>query len=123
MCIRDRFNYNGGMNQQYRLLPYDGTYYQLEPVHAPGKVLAKSGTNDRGFSILSLETAMSGAANQLFRFEEVSPGNGYAIICKDGNLSLDVMDYSHQKLADIIPVSYTHLDVYKRQGLYAVGMH
>lgn len=96
------FNYNGGMNQQYRLLPYDGTYYQLEPVHAPGKVLAKSGTNDRGFSILSLETAMSGAANQLFRFEEVSPGNGYAIICKDGNLSLDVMDYSHQKLADII---------------------
>ena len=45
---------------------------------------------------------MSGAANQLFRFEEVSPGNGYAIICKDGNLSLDVMDYSHQKLADII---------------------
>ena len=97
-----QFNYNGGMNQQYRLLPYDGTYYQLEPVHAPGKVLAKSGTNDRGFSILSLETAMSGAANQLFRFEEVSPGNGYAIICKDGNLSLDVMDYSHQKLADII---------------------
>ena len=72
-----QFNYNGGMNQQYRLLPYDGTYYQLEPVHAPGKVLAKSGTNDRGFSILSLETAMSGAANQLFRFEEVSPGNGY----------------------------------------------
>ncbi len=68
-----QFNYNGGMNQQYRLLPYDGTYYQLEPVHAPGKVLAKSGTNDRGFSILSLETAMSGAANQLFRFEEVSP--------------------------------------------------
>ena len=58
-----QFNYNGGMNQQYRLLPYDGTYYQLEPVHAPGKVLAKSGTNDRGFSILSLETAMSGAAN------------------------------------------------------------
>jgi len=97
-----QFNYNGGMNQQYRLLPYDGTYYQLEPVHAPGKVLAKSGTNDRGFSILSLEAAMSGAANQLFRFEEVSPGNGYAIICKDGNLSLDVMDYSHQKLADII---------------------
>lgn len=97
-----QFNYNGGMNQQYRLLPYDGTYYQLEPVHAPGKVLAKSGTNDRGFSILSLETAMPGAANQLFRFEEVSPGNGYAIICKDGNLSLDVMDYSHQKLADII---------------------
>ena len=45
---------------------------------------------------------MPGAANQLFRFEEVSPGNGYAIICKDGNLSLDVMDYSHQKLADII---------------------
>ena len=44
-----QFNYNGGMNQQYRLLPYDGTYYQLEPVHAPGKVLAKSGTNDRGF--------------------------------------------------------------------------
>ena len=42
-----QFNYNGGMNQQYRLLPYDGTYYQLEPVHAPGKVLAKSGTNDR----------------------------------------------------------------------------
>lgn len=72
-----QFNYNGGMNQQYCLLPYDGTYYQLEPVHAPGKVLAKSGTNDRGFSILSLETAMSGAANQLFRFEEVSPGNGY----------------------------------------------
>lgn len=72
-----QFHYNGGMNQQYRLLPYDGTYYQLEPVHAPGKVLAKSGTNDRGFSILSLETAMSGAANQLFRFEEVSPGNGY----------------------------------------------
>ena len=72
-----QFNYNGGMNQQYRLLPYDGTYYQLEPIHAPGKVLAKSGTNDRGFSILSLETAMSGAANQLFRFEEVSPGNGY----------------------------------------------
>lgn len=72
-----QFNYNGGMNQQYRLLPYDGTYYQLEPVHAPGKVLAKSGTNDRGFSILSLETAMPGAANQLFRFEEVSPGNGY----------------------------------------------
>ena len=36
-----QFNYNGGMNQQYRLLPYDGTYYQLEPVHAPGKVLAK----------------------------------------------------------------------------------
>lgn len=97
-----QFHYNGGMNQQYRLLPYDGTYYQLEPVHAPGKVLAKSGTNDRGFSILSLETAMPGAANQLFRFEEVSPGNGYAIICKDGNLSLDVMDYSHQKLADII---------------------
>lgn len=97
-----QFNYNGGMNQQYRLLPYDGTYYQLEPVHAPGKVLAKSGTNDRGFSILSLEASMSGAANQLFRFEEVSPGNGYAIICKDGNLSLDVMDYSHQKLADII---------------------
>lgn len=97
-----QFNYNGGMNQQYRLLPYDGTYYQLELVHAPGKVLAKSGTNDRGFSILSLETAMPGAANQLFRFEEVSPGNGYAIICKDGNLSLDVMDYSHQKLADII---------------------
>ena len=97
-----QFNYNGGMNQQYCLLPYDGTYYQLEPVHAPGKVLAKSGTNDRGFSILSLEAAMSGAANQLFRFEEVSPGNGYAIICKDGNLSLDVMDYSHQKLADII---------------------
>ena len=32
----------------------------------------------------------------------MSPGNGYAIICKDGNLSLDVMDYSHQKLADII---------------------
>lgn len=59
-----QFNYNGGMNQQYRLLPYDGTYYQLEPVHAPG--------------------------------------NGYGIICKDGNLSLDVMDYSHQKLADII---------------------
>lgn len=58
-----QFNYNGGMNQQYRLLPYDGTYYQLEPVHAPGKVLAKSGTNDRGFSILSLETAMWGAAN------------------------------------------------------------
>ena len=97
-----QFNYNGGMNQQYRLLPYDGTYYQLEPVHAPGKVLAKSGTNDRGFSILSLETAMSGAANQLFRFEEVSPGNGYAIICKDGNLSLDVMDYSYTKGADII---------------------
>lgn len=97
-----QFNYNGGMNQQYRLLPYDGTYYQLEPVHAPGKVLAKSGTNDRGFSILSLETAMSGAANQLFRFEEVSPGNGYAIICKDGNLSLDVMDYSYAKGADII---------------------
>lgn len=97
-----QFNYNGGMNQQYRLLPYDGTYYQLEPVHAPGKVLAKSGTNDRGFSILSLETATPGAANQLFRFEEVAPGNGYAIICKDGNLSLDVMDYSHQKLADII---------------------
>lgn len=72
-----QFNYNGGVNQQYRLLPYDGTYYQLEPVHAPGKVLAKSGTNDRGFSILSLETAMPGAANQLFRFEEVSPGNGY----------------------------------------------
>lgn len=72
-----QFHYNGGMNQQYRLLPYDGTYYQLEPVHAPGKVLAKSGTNDRGFSILSLETAMPGAANQLFRFEEVSPGNGY----------------------------------------------
>ncbi len=59
-----QFHYNGGMNQQYRLLPYDGTYYQLEPVHAPG--------------------------------------NGYGIICKDGNLSLDVMDYSHQKLADII---------------------
>lgn len=97
-----QFNYNGGMNQQYRLLPYDGTYYQLELVHAPGKVLAKSGTNDRGFSILSLETATPGAANQLFRFEEVAPGNGYAIICKDGNLSLDVMDYSHQKLADII---------------------
>lgn len=97
-----QFNYNGGMNQQYRLLPYDGTYYQLEPVHAPGKVLAKSGTNDRGFSILSLETAMPGAANQLFRFEEVSPGNGYAIICKDGNLSLDVMDYSYAKGADII---------------------
>ena len=97
-----QFNYNGGMNQQYRLLPYDGTYYQLEPVHAPGKVLAKSGTNDRGFSILSLETATPGAANQLFRFEEVAPGNGYAIICKDGNLSLDVMDYSHRKLADII---------------------
>ena len=55
-----QFNYNGGMNQQYRLLPYDGTYYQLEPVHAPGKVLAKSGTNDRGFSILSLEASMSG---------------------------------------------------------------
>lgn len=97
-----QFNYNGGMNQQYRLLPYDGMYYQLEPVHAPGKVLAKSGTNDRGFSILSLETAMPGAANQLFRFEEVSPGNGYAIICKDGNLSLDVMDYSYAKGADII---------------------
>ena len=97
-----QFNYNGGMNQQYCLLPYDGMYYQLEPVHAPGKVLAKSGTNDRGFSILSLETAMPGAANQLFRFEEVSPGNGYAIICKDGNLSLDVMDYSYAKGADII---------------------
>ena len=45
---------------------------------------------------------MPGAANQLFRFEEVSPGNGYAIICKDGNLSLDVMDYSYAKGADII---------------------
>lgn len=97
-----QFHYNGGMNQQYRLLPYDGTYYQLEPVHAPGTVLAKSGTNDRGFSILSLETAVPGAVNQLFRFEEVSPGNGYAIICKDGNLSLDVMDYSYAKGADII---------------------
>lgn len=32
----------------------------------------------------------------------MAPGNGYAIICKDGNLSLDVMDYSHRKLADII---------------------
>ena len=45
---------------------------------------------------------MPGAANQLFRFEEVAPGNGYAIICKDGNLSLDVMDYSYAKGADII---------------------
>ena len=26
------------------MLPYDGMSYQLEPVHAPGKVLAKSGT-------------------------------------------------------------------------------
>lgn len=110
-----QYYYNGGRNQQYRLHAVDGTYYQLEPLHAPGMVLAKSGKNDRGYDRLALEVKTEGAANQQFRFEEVETGKGtgYAIVCKDGNVALDVIDYSHAKSVDIILTAHEGTQVNK----------
>lgn len=100
--------YNGGKNQQFRLTKYEGIYYYLEPLHAPGMVLAKSGTNSSGYPRLALEAKSDGKQNQLFWFDETEPGKGtgYAIVCKDGT-ALDVMNYSYDCNADIIMTAHT----------------
>ncbi|MBO5460310.1 MAG: RICIN domain-containing protein [Ruminococcus sp.] len=110
-----QFYYNGGKNQQFRLLPVDDTYYQLEPLHAPGMVLAKYGTNDRGLDRLALDVKTTGAAHQMFRFEEIEAGKGtgYAIICKDENKAFDVIDYSYARSADIILTLHEGIQVNK----------
>ena len=96
--------YNGGKNQQYRLIAYDADYYYLEPLHAPGMALAKSGKVDDKYDRLALESRTEGAASQLFRFEEIEAGKGtgYAVVCKDGEQAWDVMNYSYEVGADII---------------------
>ena len=44
--------------------------------------------------------------------------NGYSTFeAEDGEVGLDVLDTTH---IDLITVSYTHLDVYKRQALYLI---
>ena len=57
--------------------------------------------------------------SQLFR--KVLEKNGYQVKCtSDGALALEILDkeYIDLIISDIMmPVSYTHLDVYKRQGL------
>ena len=35
-----------------------------------------------------------------------------------GNSSISVNDFLGLQVGDIIPVSYTHLDVYKRQNMH-----
>lgn len=107
--------YNGGMNQKFRLIAVDGTYYQIEPLHAPGMVLAKNGKNSGGYPILALDDANPDAASQLFRFEPVASDkeNGYAIICKDSNLALDVMNYSYTNTGDIILTAHKSTQVNK----------
>lgn len=101
--------YNGGKNQQFRLNKYDEKYFYLEPLHAPGMVLAKSGTNDKGYPRLALEAKSAGKVAQLFWFDETEPGKGtgYAIVCKDGNTALDVMNYSYVSGTDIILTAHT----------------
>ncbi|MCI7448603.1 MAG: RICIN domain-containing protein [Blautia sp.] len=101
--------YNGGKNQQFRLTKQEGIYFYLEPLHAPGMVLAKSGTNDSGYPRLALEAKVDGKETQLFWFDETEPdrGTGYAIVCKDGNTALDVMNYSYASNADIILIAHT----------------
>ena len=97
-------HFNGGRNQQYRMKSCGNGYYQLSPMHAPGMVIAKSGKNSKGYERLALEERKENAANQMFRFEEIEAGKGtgYAIVCKDGNVALDVMDRSYVNGTDVI---------------------
>ncbi len=106
---------NGGLNQQFRMSAADDTYYLLEPLHAPGMVLAKNGANSGGYPILALAERASGAPSQMFRFEEVETGKGtgYAIICKDGNVALDVMNYDYKQSTDIILTAHKSAQVNK----------
>lgn len=97
--------YGGQRNQQFRLKSASDGYFYLEPLHTQGMAIAKHGTHSAtGCSTLALEEKKEGAANQMFRFEEAEPGKGtgYALICKDGNVSLDVAYYSYDNGADII---------------------
>ena len=53
---------------------------------------------------------------------EAGKENGFYTIGYDGNVNADAPDTN---MASAIPVSYTHLDVYKRQGenLIAILSH
>lgn len=96
--------YNGGKNQQFRLVRYDSQYYYLEPLHAPGMVVAKARKNSAGYDALALVKKSPGDVNQLFQFKEVEPGKGtgYLIECKGNEVSLDVMNFSYAAGTDII---------------------
>ena len=100
---------NGQKNQKFRLRAAGEGYFYLEPLCAPGMAAAKHGIHSAtGYSMLALEERKEGAANQLFRFEEIRTGNGvgYDIVCKEGTVSLDVACYSYETGAQIILTVY-----------------
>ena len=84
-------------------------------------------------NILVINAGSSSLKYQLIRMEDES------ILCKgvcerigiDGKYSYKTMNgykvekeadlFTHKDAFDVIPVSYTHLDVYKRQHLCRVG--
>ena len=72
----------------FRLKKREEKYYTMEPLHAPGMVLARATSADT----LILQKYSAGAANQLFGFTEIEEGKGtgYLVICKAGEKELTV---------------------------------
>ena len=87
-------------NQMFRLKKREEKYYTMEPLHAPGMVLARATSADT----LILQKYTAGAANQLFGFTEIEEGKGtgYLVICKAGEKELTVKGQSYTAGTELV---------------------
>ena len=72
--------YTGEKHQQFRMIGTGGNNYLLEPLHAPGKVIA-----DKPIDNLCLVDQSAQQVKKEFSFTRSSDGHYYTIWTKDGN--------------------------------------
>ncbi len=97
------YYFNGRRQQQFYLESAESGYYYIHPVYAMGGakevVLAKSASGTPPTLCVAEKNTASKA--QKFRFQAVTAGKTYQIICMDGNTSFEVKGAAYDPAADI----------------------
>jgi len=95
-----QYYYKQAGNKQFTLQDAGGGYFYLEPVHAPGMVISKSGTTTEGYEAITLQVKANGDYKQHFKF--VATGKEYTIVCRQNGAGLDVCNASFTTSTAII---------------------